>query len=666
MAKGYFTFVLHTHIPYVRKHGKWPFGEEWIFEAIAESYIPLLMEFERLKKKGVKFQLVIGITPILAEQLADDYIKAEFEKYMERKLNAMREDLKKFENDEKLRKAVEYMLNYFEEVFEYWKKINGDIIGKFKQFQDGGYIEIITSAATHGYLPLLGRDEAIEGQLVNGILTYEKHFGRKPNGIWLPECAYRPEGFWQSPSSGEILWRKGLEKFLEKYNLKFFFVESHLIDEGPASFGYGKILPAKAPKSTLRPYFIKGTNIAVFARNRETGLQVWSADIGYPGDFWYREFHKKAEKSGGQYWRVTGKHIDLGDKEPYVPEKALERTEEHAKHFVSLVRGLLENYERETGEKGIVVAPYDTELFGHWWFEGVKWLGRVLELMSEEGIETTAISRFLESYRGERYEIELPEGSWGMYGTHYTWWNPEVEWMWEHIHKAEDRMVALVSKYLHEHEFGDRVLEQLGRELLLIESSDWPFLITTGQAKEYGKRRLLEHANVFHRLANALEEYFKSGEFREVEFLEEIEKKDNPFHPINIEVYVSEEPPSVPEYVEPPEIPKEKESSEEKTKVANEVVYSYTVIQRAYAMEKIKRKRIPKELPKLKRRKSKKKRNIQSELLKIKGIGSKTLKKLEKAGIRTLNDLKSADLEDLARRTKISVKRLKKFVSQIP
>ncbi|AHF79441.1 Putative glycogen branching enzyme [Thermococcus paralvinellae] len=563
MVRGYFTFVLHTHIPYVRQHGKWPFGEEWIFEAIAESYIPLLMEFERLKKKGVEFQLVIGITPILAEQLADEYMKAEFEEYMERKLNAMREDLKKFK-DAKLKKAVEYMLNYFEEVFEYWKSINGDIIGKFKQFQDEGYIEIITSAATHGYLPLLGRDEAIEGQLINGILTYEKHFGRKPNGIWLPECAYRPEGFWQSPSSGEILWRKGLEKFLEKYNLKFFFVESHLIDEGPASFGYGKILPAKTPKSTLRPYFIKGTNIAVFARNRETGLQVWSADIGYPGDFWYREFHKKAEKSGGQYWRVTGKHIDLGDKEPYVPEKALERVEEHARHFVSLVKELLENYEKETGEKGIIVAPYDTELFGHWWFEGVKWLGRVLELMSEEGIETTTISRFLESYKGERYEIELPEGSWGMYGTHYTWWNPEVEWMWGHIHKAEDRMVALVSKYLHEDEFGDRVLEQLGRELLLIESSDWPFLITTAQAKEYGKRRLLEHVNAFHRLANALEEYFKNNEFKEMKFLEEIEEKDNPFHPINIEVYVSEEPPTLPEYIEPPEVPEEKESFKEK------------------------------------------------------------------------------------------------------
>lgn len=652
MVRGYFTFVLHTHIPYVRKHGKWPFGEEWIFEAISETYIPLLMEFERLKKKGVKFQLVIGVTPILAEQLADEYIKKGFEEYMERKLKAMREDLEKYE-DKKLKHAISYMLDYFTRVYEYWKSINGNILGALKQLQDEGYIEIITSGATHGYLPLLERDEAIKGQIVNGILTYEKYFGRKPKGIWLPECAYRPEGLWQSPSGGAVVWRKGIEKFLEKHGLEFFFVESHLIDEGPASFGYGKILPAKTKKPTLRPYFIKGTNIAVFARNRETGLQVWSADIGYPGDFWYREFHKKAEKSGGQYWRVTSKEVDLGGKEAYVPEKALERVEEHARHFVSLVKSLLEEYEREYGEKGIVVAPYDTELFGHWWFEGVKWLGRVLELMEEENIETTTISRFLENYQGERYEIELPEGSWGMYGTHYTWWNPEVEWMWEHIHLAERRMVVLASKYMHEDKFGDRVLEQLGRELLLIESSDWPFLITTGQAKEYGKKRLLEHANYFHRLANALEEYFKSGEFKEMGFLEEVEEIDNPFHPINVEVYVSEEPPSVPEYIEPPEIPVEVERKGESISVA-----SAQNLEERWESSKAKRQLELEEI-------SKEEKEFEEKLLAIKGIGPKTVEKLKKAGIKSIEDLKNADLAKLAKETRIPKKRLERALKYL-
>ncbi|AIF69759.1 1,4-alpha-glucan branching protein [Palaeococcus pacificus DY20341] len=652
MVKGYFGLVLHTHIPYVRKHGRWPFGEEWVFEAIAETYIPLLMAFEELKEKGVRFSLTIGITPVLMEQLSDEYMKKEFEAYMERKLGAMEEDLTKYDGE--LKRAVEYMLGYFSDVYNYWKRINGDILGELKKLQDEGYIEVITSAATHGYLPLLERDEAIEAQIANGILTYEKYFGRKSRGIWLPECAYRPEGFWQSPSSGEVIWRKGLEKILEKYGIEFFFVESHIIDEGPASFGYGQVIPAKRPKSTLRPYFIKGTNIAVFGRNRETGHQVWSADIGYPGDFWYREFHKKAPKSGGQYWRITSKDVDLGDKEPYVPDKALERVEEHARHFVNLVKGLLEDYERKYGEEGIIVAPYDTELYGHWWFEGIKWIARIFELMEEEGIETTSISKFLDHYKGEKYEIELPEGSWGMYGTHYTWWNSEVEWMWEYVHFAERRMVALASKYLGEDELGDRILEQLGRELLLLESSDWQFLITTGQAKSYGKRRLLEHANAFHRLANALEAYFENGKFEEMEFLEELEERDNPFRPIKIDVYVSEDSIEVPKYAEPPEIHANIEGS---TKVAKESSYPFVAV-----CEEIK---VDGQFEIQKAELKEEREDFEAKLLAIKGIGPKTVEKLKKAGIKSVEDLKKADLKVLSKKTRVPLKRLQRAVKRL-
>ncbi|NJE00078.1 DUF1957 domain-containing protein [Thermococcus sp. LS1] len=551
--KGYLTFVLHTHLPYVRKHGKWPFGEEWLYEAMSETYLPLLMELERLRAEGMRFRLVINVTPVLAEQLADDYIKRGFEEYMARKLKATEEDLRSGKYDEK---AVSFMLDHFRKVHDYWKAINGDIIGKLRELQEEGYIEVITSAATHGYLPLLGRDEAIRSQLANGILTYEKHFGRKPRGIWLPECAYRSGGEWPLPG-GRKVRRQGIEKFLEEFGLEYFFVESNLIDEGPVTKEYGEVPLAETEKSTLRPYWIKGSNIAIFARNREAGHQVWSAHFGYPGDFWYREFHKKAEESGGQYWRVTGKDVDLGDKEFYDPDKAMERVEEHARDFVSLIERLLAEHEEKFGEKGIIVSPYDTELFGHWWFEGVKWLGRVLELIAECEIRTTTLSEFLDSYSGERHEIELPEGSWGKNADHSTWWNEETEWTWEYVYSAEDRMVALATKYYGKDRLADRILEQLARELLILEASDWQFLITTGQAKEYGRRRVLLHASDFHRLANELEMYMKTGQFN-FKLLEELEERDNPFRPIIIAHYVSRNPPEVPEYVEPPEVPPEK------------------------------------------------------------------------------------------------------------
>ena len=667
--KGYFTFVLHTHIPYIRKHGKWPFGEEWLYEAMSETYLPLLMEFERLRSSGVRFQLVINITPVLAEQLADEYIKAEFGKYLLRKIETTEEDLKSGKYDER---AVKASLDHFRKVYDYWRAINGDIIGKFREFQDEGYLEIITSAATHGYLPLLGRDEAIRAQLANGIATYEKHFGKRPRGIWLPECAYRPAGEWELPG-GRKVKRPGIEKFLEEFGIEYFFVESNLVDEGPVTGSYGEIPLYSGEKSTLRPYWIKGSRIAVFARNRETGHQVWSAHYGYPGDFWYREFHRKAPKSGGQYWRVTGKNVDLGEKEFYDPDKAMERIEEHARHFVSLVERLLSDFKEKTGEKGIVVSPYDTELFGHWWFEGVRWLGRVLELMAERGIKTTTLSTFLDNYTGERYEIELPEGSWGANADHSTWWNDETEWTWEEIYRAEDRMVALASRYYGRDRIADRILEQLARELLILEASDWQFLITTGQAKEYAKRRVLIHSRDFQRLANELVKYIKTGEF-DAELLGKLEERDNPFRPVIVGSYVSKNPPEVQEYVEPPEVPPEdsKRPAERHRSVA----------ERAYATEVVKVTAIkspskaekPSRSKRVRRtgmkpggisKKGEKHKVGKSDLLSIKGIGPKTLAKLQRAGIHSIEDLKGADLEELARKTRISPKRLRRFLAQV-
>ncbi len=261
----------------------------------------------------------------------------------------------------------------------------------------------------------------------------------------------------------------------------------------------------------------------------------------------------------------------------------MERVEEHARHFVSLVERLLREHEEKFGEKGIIVAPYDTELFGHWWFEGVKWLGRVLELLYQRGgVETPTLSRFLEEYSGEKHEIELPEGSWGANSDHSTWWNEETEWTWPHIYRAEDRMVAIVSRFRGGDELTNRTIEQLARELLILEASDWQFLITTGQAKEYAKRRVLIHSRDFHRLANELVRYVKTGEF-DVKLLEELEERDNPFRPVVVGPYVSENPPELEEYVEPPEVPPEKEETEEKPKVLTEKATSL-----ALAVKKVK------------------------------------------------------------------------------
>ena len=247
------------------------------------------------------------------------------------------------------------------------------------------------------------------------------------------------------------------------------------------------------------------SGVAVIGRNNSTGQQVWSADWGYPGDFDYREFHKKAGTSGLQYWRVTSEKTDLEHKDYYHPDWAEYKIDQHAEHFAHMVGDLLRDYNNSTGKYGLISSNYDTELFGHWWFEGVHWLGKVLRhLASNPDIELTTASQFVAEHPPEEV-LHIPESSWGAGGNHFTWDNGETHWMWKPIHESEARMEALVAKYPNPSEDENKVLKQAGRELLLLQSSDWPFLVTTGQARNYAVQRFSQHVERFDKLAKSLE-----------------------------------------------------------------------------------------------------------------------------------------------------------------
>lgn len=543
---GSFTFVLHSHLPYARLAGRWPHGEEWIHEAASETYIPLLQTLYDLKEEGLKFKLTIGITPILAEQLADDLVLEHFNQYLDDRIEAAENDIQYFSElvltssespvhdvstDKHQAYLAEWYKNWYSEIKRLFnERFNGDIIGAFRQLQDEGYIEITTSAATHAYLPLLARDSTIEAQLKAGIESYKRMFGREPRGIWLPECAYRPAYI-----TAEGKTRPGLETFLAKHNLKVFFSETHTITGGqPVGVAAGDVIgpygvikrryviPASnqyiTPKrnvTTYRPYYVNETvtgtdgaehsGVAVIGRNNRTGQQVWSADWGYPGDFDYREFHKKAGTSGLQYWRVTGAKTDLAHKDFYHPDWAAYKVEQHAEHFAHLVGDLLREYYNETGEAGLIASNYDTELFGHWWFEGVAWIGKVLRHLAQNpDIELTTASEYVENYPPQT-TLNIPESSWGTGGNHFTWKNGETEWMWKPIHEAEERMAQLAEKYPQANEAEASVLNQAARELMLMLSSDWPFLVTTGQAREYAIQRYSQHLERFNKLADSLD-----------------------------------------------------------------------------------------------------------------------------------------------------------------
>jgi 1,4-alpha-glucan branching enzyme len=553
-ANGAFTFVLHSHLPYARQAGMWPHGEEWVHEAIAETYVPLWTALYDLAEEGYDYRITVSVTPILAEQLSDPLIIEHFLTYAEERAAWAAADIDRFEEagEEELKALAVHFHHWYSRVLTSFRdRFNKDLLGSLKVLQDRGLVEISTCAATHGYLPLLSRDSSIYGQLETGIASYERHFGRRPKAIWLPECAYRP-----AYVSEDGVARPGLETFLAEQGIRVFFSETHTVEGGrPVGKAAGDAVgiygamprrqlvspPAdeqQKPGTTFKSYWVgdEPGRVAVLGRNNRTGQQVWSGSFGYPGDEWYREFHRKDGVSGMQYWRVGWPGTDLGNKPVYNPEKAAERIKDHAKHFVGLVEDLLAEYKQTTGEYGIISSNYDTELFGHWWFEGVDWLKEVVRGLAEsDSVDLTTASTWVEEHGGEDVMV-LPESSWGMAGTHYTWMNADTEWMWPPIHSAESRMEQLIDRFPSADGDQLRVLNQAARELLLLESSDWPFLVTTGQAKEYATQRFNEHVDRFNSLADMAE---RNGELSESEQenLAALEERDNPFPNIDYRAF---------------------------------------------------------------------------------------------------------------------------------
>jgi 1,4-alpha-glucan branching enzyme len=506
--------MLHSHLPYYRKAGMWPFGEESFYECMAECYIPILNMLTELAEEGISAKLTLGITPILAEQMADPHLNQGFDKYILDRIAAAENDEKRFSQrgttpNPTYFQLARFYLSWFRQIHnDYHNRYNGNLIAAFKRFQDQGAIEITTSAATHCFSPLLDTDSSLRGQFKTGTDTYKKYFGQNPKGIWLPECAYRPK----------TNSRPGIEKWLYENDIKYFFTESFVIEGGKSvqlrrDFGpYGSIeyIPVASRPATgldaYQAYYLKDYPVSVLARHEQAGYQVWSAEYGYPGDGNYREFHKKDDVSGLHYWRLTSKSTDLGAKEPYNPEVAFNRIAEHSDHYVGLIQQVLTDRLKATGEPGLVMVSFDTELFGHWWFEGISWIKEVIrKLKTYTAVKMCTASEYLEA-NPPKQAVELPESSWGAGGHFEVWRNHGTEWMWPIIHDCEKQMEKIAQENKSSNPLAQRALAQVTRELVLLESSDWPFLVTTGQAKQYATDRFNEHVERFKKLAEMIEQ----------------------------------------------------------------------------------------------------------------------------------------------------------------
>lgn len=481
------AFVLHAHLPWVIGHGTWPHGEDWLAEAVVHCYLPLLDAFRRLAERGRRHFATMSVTPVLGAMLADPRCEGIVERYLTERTAAAWEARKRHP-------LALWWHGEFERLRGVWNSFDHDLVRALAELAERGALELSTSAGTHVYLPLAHTTKLARLALRVGRESHRERFGSDPRGCWMPECAYRPGGPWRHPTTGASEeTRPGNEELLAEQGLQWTVLDAHLLRAGDPAFPYGSDLPPEEVDEPggphPKPFWIRRSSVAAFLRDARTAAQVWSRQGGYPGDGAFLDFHKRHWPSGLRLWRVTGTEADLVDKLVYWPDDATQRAREQAEHFIELAAGL------EGMGSGIVCAPFDAELFGHWWFEGPVWLERVLELAAPgAAVEATTPSRELDAGPSLRRAF-FAEGSWGAGGDHRVWVNDETAWFWRELAEAERRAFAAV-RWGGARKWRRAILNQL----LLAAASDWPFLVTMGTGRDYAEKRFRDHLARLHEL----------------------------------------------------------------------------------------------------------------------------------------------------------------------
>ncbi len=523
MIKGYLTVVLHAHLPYIRhpEHERF-LEEEWFYEAITETYIPLIKAFRALARDGVDFNMTMSLTPTLLSMMTDELLQARYVKHLDRLISLCEKEMERTRHDERFSSLAKMYHGLLWEARDIFNGCGRNLAVAFKEFWDRGNLEIITCGATHGFLPLMQvQPEAVRAQVAVAVKTHERVLGRRPRGIWLPECGYYP----------------GVDEFLKEEGIKFFIVDTHAILFGVPRPKYGVYAPV---------YCRSG--VAAFARDIESSKSVWSAEEGYPGDASYREFYRDIGfdldyeyikpylngdgsriNTGIKYYRITG----MGQKEPYQPERAREKAAEHAGNFMFNRMKQIEHLQGLMGQTPVIVSPYDAELFGHWWFEGPQWIEFLFRKIhhDQDTFKTITPLQFLE--KNPRNQVIQPTlSSWGYKGYAEVWLNASNDWIYRHLHKAGERMIECANRYPVADGDLRRTLNQMARELLLAQSSDWAFIMKTGTHTQYAENRTKDHLNQFDRLWQGV-----CRNSIDTNDLGRIESMDNIFPDIDYRVY---------------------------------------------------------------------------------------------------------------------------------
>ncbi len=498
MKKGFLSLVLHAHLPYVRhpEHERF-FEENWLFEAITECYIPLINILDDLHRDNVDFRITLSVSPTLMTMLNDDLLQKRYQRHLDKQIELSEKEIDRTRHNQDLNRLARLYRRFFINIQKTYFHYQGDLLSAFKQHYLNGQLELITTAATHGFLPLLNLNQStIHNQIKMGLETFNSYFGFNPEGMWLPECGFYP----------------GLEQYLAENGVKYFFTDTH-----------GLMHASEHPENGVYAPVDCGNGVMAFARDPDSSEQVWSAESGYPGNADYREYHSDIGFDlemdyVAPYILDTGDRINTGikyhsitaegqEKRIYQPDKANWTVTRDAVDFVSRtqkhIAGLAETMDRSA----IIVAPYDAELFGHWWFEGPAWLESVIRLADDSTVNFEIVSCADYLTKQTSHQISMPASStWGGDGYSSYWISEENEWIYPFLHKAADQMEQLANdfKKVQVTDMQVRVLNQAARSLLLAQASDWPFIMKSGTTTEYARKRITDHLARFNYLHSSI------------------------------------------------------------------------------------------------------------------------------------------------------------------
>ena len=495
-TRGYLAVVLHAHLPFVR-HPEHPdfLEERWLFEAISECYLPLLAALGRVAADHVPGRIALSISPALGAMLEDPLLRARYRQHLARLLDLAAREVTLTRGGPEAAVA-QFHRDWLERTQQQYEALGGDLLAACRTLRAAGVLELLTTTATHGFLPLLKTHApAVRAQLAVGAEFFRRAFG-PTRGLWLPECAFYP----------------GLETELRAQGFSWFVVDTHGLHHASHRPQHGVLAPIACPNG-----------VAAFGRDPESSRQVWSSHEGYPGDFDYREFYrdigfdrdldyiapyildgKTRINTGLKYHRITGK----GDepKQPYVPAQARAKAAQHAAHFLACRRQQVADRAGPMDRPPVVVSPYDAELFGHWWFEGPQFMDSLIRLAAADPSVVALASP--SDYLGLHSVLQqsTPAAtSWGWQGYNECWLSGANEWIYPHLHRAADEMVQLANRFQTEPagSLRERLLNQAARSLLLAQSSDWPFIMKCGTAVEYANKQIRDQLARFYFLAAA-------------------------------------------------------------------------------------------------------------------------------------------------------------------